>query len=134
METFLGKIAKFIKESDTQLENWTIILPSQRAVNYLQKEIYTAYERPVFSPKTFTINQWVKELTPQTILDKTRLLLALFEIHKKNGTESIDQKESKFGVSVKIKYSLRGRQDLWSFGIVFQIITCNLTNISLVKT
>ena len=61
METFLGKIAKFIKESDTQLENWTIILPSQRAVNYLQKEIYTAYERPVFSPKTFTINQWVKE-------------------------------------------------------------------------
>ena len=96
METFLGKIAKFIKESDTQLENWTIILPSQRAVNYLQKEIYTAYERPVFSPKTFTINQWVKELTPQTILDKTRLLLALFEIHKKNGTESIDQQFDEF--------------------------------------
>ena len=90
MEKFVDKIAAFVKDSTVPLEDWIIILPSERAKQYVQQAIYGAYQQPVFSPTILTINQWVKQLTSPTILNKTRLLLTLFEVHTKQGKEAID--------------------------------------------
>ena len=90
MEKFVDKVAAYIKESSIPLENWVIILPSERAKKYIQQAIFRAYNKPVFSPQILTINQWVNAHTQETIINKTRLLLSLFEVHTKQGKEAID--------------------------------------------
>ena len=84
MDKFLEKVAKHIAESGVALTDWVIILPSERASHYLQSALYEVYKKPIFSPKITTIHQWIKELTKTPILDKTRLLLQLYEVHKEN--------------------------------------------------
>jgi len=90
MEKFVDKVATYVKESTVSLEDWIIILPSERAKQFVQKAIFESYQHPVFSPKIVTINQWIKQHTPSTILTKTRLLLTLFEVHRKHGKHEID--------------------------------------------
>jgi hypothetical protein len=84
MDRFLEKVAKHIAESGIELAEWVIILPSERATHYLQSALFDVYQKPIFSPKISTIHQWIKELTKEPILDKTRLLLQLYEVHKEN--------------------------------------------------
>ena len=81
MEKFIDKIAEHLKNSNIPLEQWTIILPSERAKHYLQSALFEAYQKPIFSPKIVTIYQWIKSLSKTHILDKTRLLLNLYEVH-----------------------------------------------------
>lgn len=82
MPDFLEKTALYIKEQQVPLENWIIILPSQRAVKYLQKALFNTYGHPVLSPRILTINKWIQQLTPEPILDKVRLLLLLHKVHQ----------------------------------------------------
>lgn len=90
MEKFVDKIAYYIKDSSIPLEDWVVILPSERAKQYVQKSLFEVYQKPIFSPNILTINQWIKGLTKETILNKTRLLLTLFQVHTKQGKEAID--------------------------------------------
>ena len=83
MQKFVDQIATFLKESDIPLTDWVVILPSERAKHYVQKALFEAYGKPILSPQIHTIYRWIQELTPETILDKSRLLLALYEIHLK---------------------------------------------------
>lgn len=136
MEKFVEKIALYIQESSVPLEDWIVILPSERAKQYLQQAIYNAYKHPVFSPSILTINQWVKQHTDATILTKTRLLLTLFEVHTHQGKEAIDSVFDEFltwgnillsdfdemeRYLVDAKYLFRNLTDIkeienWSFG------------------
>lgn len=81
MEKFVDKIAVHLLKSNIPLEKWVIILPSERAKQYIQRAIYQAYKKPVFSPRIFTIHQWIKSVTNEKIINKTRLLLKLYRIH-----------------------------------------------------
>jgi hypothetical protein len=83
MDTFVDKIAHYIKNEAVSLEDWVIILPSERAKHYMQKALFEAYSAPIFSPKILTIQQWVKSHATTSVLSKTRLLFHLFEAHKK---------------------------------------------------
>lgn len=136
MEKFVDKIAAYIKETNTPLEDWIIILPSERAKQYVQQAIFNTYKHPIFSPEILTINQWVKQHTPETILNKTRLLLNLFEVHTHQGKEAIDAVFDEFMTWGNIllsdfdemerylidsKYLFRNLKDIkeienWSFG------------------
>lgn len=84
MQKFVDQVAEHIKNNSVNLENWVIILPSQRAVHYLQKALFEAYGHPIVSPDIKTIYSWIQELTSETVLDKIRLLLILFEVHEKH--------------------------------------------------
>lgn len=79
---FTDKLAHFIKENDFDLRKLVIILPSERASKYLVKSLVSVYEKPIFSPEITTIDRWVKRYS-LPIIDKTRLLLYLFEIYQK---------------------------------------------------
>ena len=90
MIKFVDQVAQYIKYQEIPLEDWTIVLPSERAKQYLQKALYEAYGKPILSPKIVTIYRWVQSLTPETVLDKARLMLRLFEIHTKHAKTEQD--------------------------------------------
>ncbi|MGM0479925.1 MAG: PD-(D/E)XK nuclease family protein, partial [Bacteroidota bacterium] len=81
MSYFIDRIADYIHQEDLALEHLTIILPSQRAKKYLQRSLYNAYEKPIFSPEILTMNRWVQHLSPLPVIDQTRALFKLHEVH-----------------------------------------------------
>lgn len=81
MANFTEKIADFVFEKDFDLRQLVIILPSERAVKYVAKALVARYQKPIFSPEITTINRWVKKYVPP-VIDKTRLLLLLFEMYQ----------------------------------------------------
>ncbi|NBU90162.1 MAG: PD-(D/E)XK nuclease family protein [Flavobacteriia bacterium] len=77
---FIDQIATYIKENDFDLRNLTVVLPSERATKYLSQALFNTYGKPIFSPEIITIDRWVKKHS-LPIIDKTRLLLYLFEMY-----------------------------------------------------
>ena len=77
---FIDQISRYIKENNFDLRNLTVILPSERATKYLAQSLFTCYGKPIFSPEIITIDRWVKKHS-LPIIDKTRLLLYLFEMY-----------------------------------------------------
>ena len=77
---FIDQISRYIKENNFDLRNLTVILPSERATKYLAQALFTCYGKPIFSPEIITIDRWVKKHS-LPIIDKTRLLLYLFEMY-----------------------------------------------------
>jgi len=90
MPTFVDQVAAYIKSHDIDLQDWTIILPSERAKQYLRKALYEAYGKPILAPSMLTIYQWIQELTEETVLDKARLMLNLFDIHVRHAKSEQD--------------------------------------------
>jgi RecB family exonuclease len=81
MQTFVNQLASYIKQSDVELQNWVLILPSERAKQYIRKALFEAYQKPIPAPRMYTIHQWVRQLSPTTIIDRVRLMLTLYEVH-----------------------------------------------------
>ncbi|TNE55388.1 MAG: PD-(D/E)XK nuclease family protein [Bacteroidetes bacterium] len=78
---FVEQIASYVHESGIDLQNWLIVLPSERPKQYILKALYEKYQRPVFAPDLLTIDQWMKQLSPKPVLDKTRILIELYHVH-----------------------------------------------------
>ncbi|MBB79292.1 MAG: hypothetical protein CL844_09860 [Crocinitomicaceae bacterium] len=78
---FISRVANYIFEQDLDLDNLTIVLPSERAKKYLSSALFKVYGRPIISPKIFTIDNWIKHHSRETVIDNTRALVRLFEIH-----------------------------------------------------
>ena len=85
--TFIEKLANLIKDKNYPLQRLTIVLPSERAKKYLRRALFKAYQKPIISPEIITMDKWIKQYSPYTVLDKTRVLLELYEIHKKKDEE-----------------------------------------------
>lgn len=83
MEKFVDRIANHIKVNNYVLTDLSIILPSRRAKKYIQKALFEQFDKAVFSPTILTIDEWVKNYTPKSIIDKTWALFKLYEIHEK---------------------------------------------------
>jgi ATP-dependent helicase/nuclease subunit B len=94
--TFTDQIATYIKENQLALENLTIVLPSERAKKYIASSLYKVYQKPLLSPQMITIDQWVKNNSPQTVIDKTRALILLFQIQLENAKENVDHSFDEF--------------------------------------
>lgn len=82
MQNFVDFIAKHIKDKDYNLENLTIVLPSQRAKKYISRALYNQYEKPIFAPEMVTIDRWVTSLVDEAVIDNTRALFKLYKIHE----------------------------------------------------
>lgn len=97
MIKFTDQVAGYIQShKNIPLENWTIILPSERARQYLQKSLFEAYGKPILSPRMLTIYRWIESLTTETILDKGRLMLRLFDVHRSQARSEIDHSFDEF--------------------------------------
>jgi len=75
--TFIGKVAKFIKDKEFQLETLHVIVPSDRAIKQVQLELSKVYSAPIYAPNICTIDQWMRP-HDQTLIDQTRQLITLY--------------------------------------------------------
>jgi len=93
--TFVKKIISYLYENNLDYKNLTIILPSQRARTFLENQIIKHHQKVVISPIITTMDEWIRSLVPTTIIDKTRMLIILYDIHKSivksNEIQSFDE-------------------------------------------
>jgi len=78
---------KFIQECATELvsrhpdsASFVLIIPSKRAKKYLLEAIAKAYQKPIFLPAVFTIEEFTASWTSPAIIDKTRQLFLLYRV------------------------------------------------------
>ena len=93
---FTDQIAQYIKENELNLSHLTIVLPSERAKKYIAASLFKAYQKPLLAPKMITIDRWVRNLSEKTVIDKTRVLLRLFEIQLKDAKTIEDHSFDEF--------------------------------------
>jgi hypothetical protein len=94
--TFVKSIANHVKEANIPLEDLTIIVPSERMRKYIAAALYEEFQRPTLAPEMITIDHWIKRHTPNTIIDKTRALVLLFNIQLKHVKEQVDESFDEF--------------------------------------
>ena len=84
MQTFLGKTAAHIfgEHPIEELKDIAIVMPSQRGVLYLKKELAILGDRPFLSPSFFTIEEFALQMTDSTLIDPIQLLLEAFACFK----------------------------------------------------
>jgi hypothetical protein len=85
---FIDQVANYIKDNQLPLNQLTIIIPSQRAKKYISAALYKVYKKPILAPDIVTIDNWIRRSSPKTIIDKTRLLITLYDIHKSSAYAS----------------------------------------------
>lgn len=84
MQTFLGKTAALIfgEHSIEDLKDVAIVMPSQRGVLYLKKELAILGDRPFLSPSFYTIEEFAIQMTDSILVDPIQLLLEAFNCFK----------------------------------------------------
>ncbi len=75
---FTDQIAHYIFENQLDLEQLTIVLPSERAKKYIAASLFERNGKSLLAPEMITIDRWIHELSSKTIIDKTRALIQLY--------------------------------------------------------
>lgn len=83
MPKFVDSLAEILLNSKVPLQDWVVVLPSERAKQYIQKALFEKINAPFLAPKIITINNWINAHSTKVVLDKTRLLLKLYQVHLK---------------------------------------------------
>lgn len=84
MQTFLGKTAAhiFAQHPVGDLKDVAVVMPSQRGVLYLKKELALQGDRPFLSPSFFTIEEFAVQMTQSTLIDPISLLFEAYTCFK----------------------------------------------------
>ena len=85
METFIKQLSKHISDNYQDLSKLTLVLPSQRAVKYIQKALHEIYQRPFFSPNFITIDVFASSFVDEEPVDHVELLFRFYKIYVKLG-------------------------------------------------
>lgn len=79
---FIDKVVDDLKDKISGFENLVIVLPSQRAKKYFQKALFKVNNTPLVSPEIVTIDRWIAAQVPFPIIDNTRAVFKLYDVHK----------------------------------------------------
>ncbi len=86
--TFLEKLAdEIISRYKENLQNLCFVFPSRRAGIFFKKALSERLSKPTWAPEIFSIEDFIRELSPYTIPDKLVLIFELFEVYKSHGEE-----------------------------------------------
>lgn len=96
MEKFLDRVAAYILQNDLDPEDLTIVLPSERSIKYMRSSLFKSAGKPLLSPEIVTIDRWIKDHSERTVIDRTRALLRLFEVHLKHAKTEKDRSFDEF--------------------------------------
>ncbi len=78
MKSFLFELAEDIHRSHRQLENLTIVFPNRRAVIYFRKHLGDLLDKPAFSPRMITIEDFITDFSDFKVPDKLELIHRLY--------------------------------------------------------
>ncbi|MDF1550112.1 MAG: hypothetical protein P1P88_19965, partial [Bacteroidales bacterium] len=83
MKSFLEETAEdLIRLFGQNLKGIEIIFPNKRTGFHLKRAIGQAVNKTIWSPKSFTIQQYVSQLTKLQSIDKLSLLFELYNSFK----------------------------------------------------
>ena len=84
MQTFLGKTADHLFQAHgrEELQDIAVVMPSQRGILYLKKELAIRGDRPFLSPSFFTIEEFALQMTDSTLEDPIELLFEAYACFK----------------------------------------------------
>jgi len=94
MKAFLYELAEEIYQSHTDLSQITVVFPNRRAALYFRKYLGELIDKPVFSPRLLTFEDFVSEFTDLHVPDKLELVFKLHQCYRelmKSDSESFDQ-------------------------------------------
>ncbi|SOE24084.1 PD-(D/E)XK nuclease superfamily protein [Spirosomataceae bacterium TFI 002] len=85
MKSFLSEAATtiFSNHKAQSMKDLCIVLPSRRAVGFMKKELANCSAVPFLSPKVFSIDDFVKELSGLKVADSLTLLFELYDVFQK---------------------------------------------------
>lgn len=82
MQTFLQQLALEIKEKfNENTGQLCVVFPTRRAGLFFQKELARLYDTPIWSPKVFSIQDYLLTLADADIPDQLTLLFELYEVY-----------------------------------------------------
>jgi ATP-dependent helicase/nuclease subunit B len=87
MNSFVDRIAADLAGKNIDFGQTTIIVPSERMINYLQRALFLVDEKPKVSPRIITIDRWVQQLSKRNSINKTVALFELYELFLRNPVE-----------------------------------------------
>jgi ATP-dependent helicase/nuclease subunit B len=93
---FITKIVDFILENGWSLNEIVIVLPSLRAGKYLESELASRFDKPIFSPDIITIDQWIKEASTFQVVDNLTILFELYQVHLEIENNPVDRQFDAF--------------------------------------
>jgi hypothetical protein len=84
MKTFLRHTAEHLwsEHGIDELKDIAVVMPSQRGVLYLKKELAVLGDRPFLSPDFHTIEEFALQMTQSTLVDPIQLLLEAYTCFK----------------------------------------------------
>ncbi len=86
--TFLEKLSEeIITKYKENLQNLCFVFPSRRAGIFFKKALSERLTKPAWAPEIFSIEDFIRKLSPYTIPDKLVLIFELFEVYKAHGEE-----------------------------------------------
>ena len=82
MQTFLDDVAKKIIASQGEIDQVKIIVPSNRAINFLKEAFKRAIKTPLVAPEIYSVSQFIESLSGVQRLSKVDLLHVFYEVYK----------------------------------------------------
>lgn len=81
MEAYLKQLARTIYERNQNLEQLTLIFPNRRAALYFRKHLADIIDKPIFTPRLITIEDFISSFTDLKIPDKLELVHRLHIVY-----------------------------------------------------
>ena len=81
MQSFLEEIADYILTDKHSMENLVLVVPSRRAKRYLSKALSEKITTAVFSPKMYSIEDFVQELSGLQPIKAAALQFQFYEVY-----------------------------------------------------
>lgn len=79
---FIADLSQKIVEKISDNQKIMVVLPNQRARQYLLLEMANRIEHPVFAPTIVTMDELVQSLSPLTLADTSQQLIELFRVYR----------------------------------------------------
>ncbi len=83
MTTFIDKVLQEILSRDTNISEYTFILPSKRAGSFLLHQLAAYTKSPIFAPKILSIEDFAQEVAGLQSVDNITALFEFYTAYKK---------------------------------------------------
>ncbi|WP_298509810.1 PD-(D/E)XK nuclease family protein [uncultured Kordia sp.] len=82
MKSFLSHVVSYILETNTNISNLTLVLPSKRAGVFLKHELSQQIQQTSFAPDILSIEELVEQISGYTSVSNTELLFEFYTVYK----------------------------------------------------
>ena len=90
MDNFLQQLAQYyFSKYQTSISDFCFVFPGRRAGLFFQQHLSRLTDKPLWSPTTLTINEFIQDFTSLQIADKITLVFELYTVYEeiyKSGT------------------------------------------------